>query len=59
MSSEKKKVINVQEEVVAKESEELRKVEHKATAGLSEQDAIAKHVVAELEEDEEEEKDVE
>ena len=55
MSEPTKKTINVQSSVVIKKSQDFKQVTHKATAGLSEADAIERFTIGNIEDDEKEE----
>lgn len=52
MSQENKKIIDVQSEVVIKQSPNLRQVNHKANAGLSQEQAIERYTIGKFEEEE-------
>lgn len=56
MSQENKKTITINSSIVVKPSADLKKVAHKATAGLSEAEAIERNIVDSFGEDGEEEK---
>jgi len=51
MSEPTKKTINVQSSVVIKKSQDFKQVAHKATAGLSEADAIERFTIGNIEDD--------
>lgn len=51
----KNKPLVAQSDVTAKASPSLKKVEYKATAGLSEQEILDRNVIGEIKEEEEEE----
>lgn len=55
MTQENKKTIDVQSSVVIKQSPNLRQVQHKAKAGLSEEEAIERHTIGNFEKEESEE----
>jgi len=57
MSEPTKKTINVQSSVVIKKSQDFKQVTHKATAGLSEADAIERFTIGNIEDDEKEKED--
>ena len=51
MSKRDKKTINIEASVVVKKSQEFKQVAHKATAGLSEAEAIERFTVGNFEDD--------
>jgi len=57
MSKQDKKTINIEASVVVKKSQDFKQVSHKATAGISEAEAIERHTVGDLEDDEREEEE--
>jgi len=59
MSNPDKKIINVNSSVVVKKSEDFKQISHKATAGMSEAEAIERFTVGNLEDTEEREEDEE
>ncbi len=59
MSQPAKKTINVQSSVVVKKSQDFKQVSHKATAGISEAEAIERFTVGDFKDDEQREEDEE
>lgn len=55
MTQENKKTIDVRSSVVIKQSPNLREVNYKAKAGLSEEEAIERHTIGNVEQEEQEE----
>lgn len=53
--SQKRKVINVKSSVVIKKSPEFKDITHKASAGLSEAEAIERHTIGNFGDDKREE----
>lgn len=54
MSNKNDKVINVNSSVVVKKSPNLREVNYKANANLTEEEAIERHTIGKLENQEDE-----
>jgi hypothetical protein len=59
MNQPAKKTINVQSSVVVKKSQDFKQVSHKATAGMSEAEAIERFTVGDFKDDEQREEDEE
>lgn len=55
MSEQDKKAINIEASVVVKKSQGFKEVAHKATAGMSEAEAIERFTVGNIDEEVEEE----
>jgi hypothetical protein len=57
MTQPAKKTINIQSSVVVKKSQDFKQVSHKATAGMSEAEAIERFTVGNIEDDGQREED--